>query len=258
MGFWTLVQILFDISVVFFGVIVLIKLNRPAKDDPRLSRGLQLLQSKISILEDLADRTDTQVMQIQTLLNQKAKDLQDQMAKAEIEMSKIQQATQRSLEVAKIFQDKIPHKEIIERQNTLKYVKAAKLAHQGKSVEEIAKQVDLSYGELELIAKVNRQQLQFAEEALPDWAQEELKEINRGTASHSPDKSSQAGPLKKEHIESLEDSWVETSANPIGVESADSQEEATAEPNSLSKIGEQIRKYEFPKVDVNSMLSSQN
>jgi hypothetical protein len=32
--------------------------------------------------------------------------------------------------------------------------------------------VDLSLGEIEFIAKVNRENLQFAEESLPDWAQE--------------------------------------------------------------------------------------
>lgn len=78
---------------------------------------------------------------------------------------------QKSLEVAKIFQDRIPHSEILERQNTIKYVKAARLAHQGLAPEEIGRQVDLSLGEIEFIAKVNRDQLMFCEESLPEWAQ---------------------------------------------------------------------------------------
>ncbi len=88
-------------------------------------------------------------------------------------IQKIEASMGKSLEVAKIFQDKIPHQEIIERQNTAKYVKAARLAHQGMAVSEIAAQVDLSMGEIEMIAKLNREQLQFSEEDLPEWAQDE-------------------------------------------------------------------------------------
>ncbi len=81
------------------------------------------------------------------------------------------------MEVAKIFQDRIPHGEIVERQNTIKYVKAARLAHQGLSIDEIAEQVtDLSRGEIEFIAKVNRDQLMFCEESLPEWAQSSSEE----------------------------------------------------------------------------------
>ncbi|MEN0058082.1 MAG: DUF2802 domain-containing protein, partial [Bdellovibrio sp.] len=61
MSFWLLIQVLVNL-ILFAGVIgVWIRLSRPAKDDPRLSKGLQLLQSKIAVLEDLSDRTETQV-----------------------------------------------------------------------------------------------------------------------------------------------------------------------------------------------------
>ena len=76
--------------------------------------------------------------------------------------------------LSKIFQDKIPHQEIIERQNTVKYVKAARMAHQGHSLDEIAAQVDLSRGEIEFISKVNRDQLQFSVEDLPEWTKNEM------------------------------------------------------------------------------------
>lgn len=151
------------------------RLNRPAKDDPRLSRGLQLLQSKISIIEDLSDRTDTQFQQLTMLMEQKIKDIQNQMHEADKHVRHIESSMGRSLEVAKIFQDKIPHQEIIERQNTIKYVKAARLAFKGASVEDIAKEIDLPRGELEFIAKVNRTQLQFSESDLPDWIDEETQ-----------------------------------------------------------------------------------
>lgn len=172
MTFWSLAQIFLDL--VFLGTlaIVWVKLNRPAKDDPRLSKGLQLLQSKIAVLEDLSDRTEVQVSQLTALLENKCREIQEKIVAADRELAKIDQGVKKSLEVAQIFQDRIPHGEILERQNTMKYVKAARLAHQGATVDQIASQVDLSRGELEFIAKVNREQLQFSEEDLPAWARE--------------------------------------------------------------------------------------
>lgn len=175
MSFWMLVQIFVNLVLLAGFGFVWFRLNRPAKDDPRLSRGLQLLQSKIAVLEDLSDRTETQFHQITNLMEQKIRDVQGYIVQAEKQVQKIESSMGKSLEVAKIFQDKIPHQEIIERQNTVKYVKAARLAHQGLSVEEISQQVDLSRGEIEFIAKVNRDQLQFSEADLPAWAQEDAE-----------------------------------------------------------------------------------
>lgn len=173
MSFWFLVQVLVNL-VLFAGIVAMwIRLNRPQKDDPRLSKGLQLLQSKIAVLEDLSDRTEVQVSQLTSLLEQKCKEIQTKIQASEKQLAKIDQSTQKSLEVAKIFQDRIPHTEILERQNTIKYVKAAKLAHQGLSYDEIAEQVDLSRGEIEFIAKVNKDQLMFCEDSLPEWAQQD-------------------------------------------------------------------------------------
>lgn len=171
MNFWFLLQLLVNVILLAGIVGMWVRLNRPPKDDPRLSKGLQLLQSKIAVLEDLSDRTETQVNQLTALLEQKVKDIQAKIQSSEKQLSKIDMSMQKSLEVAKIFQDRIPHNEIVERQNTIKYVKAARLAHQGLSVDEIAEQVtELSRGEIEFIAKVNRDQLQFCEDSLPEWA----------------------------------------------------------------------------------------
>lgn len=197
MSFWFLLQILLNL-VLGAGIVGLwVRLSRPAKDDPRLSKGLQLLQSKIAVLEDLSDRTETQVSQLTALLEQKVKDIQLKIQAADKQLAKIEQSMQKSLEVAKIFQDRIPHSEIVERQSTIKYVKAARLAHQGLSVEEIAQQVDLSQGEIEFIAKVNRDQLMFCEDSLPEWAQEELQ--NDQTEDHNDvDNISFMTPLQRE------------------------------------------------------------
>ena len=97
------------------------------------------------------------------ILESKSREVQAKVELAERHVHEIRVSMERSLEVAQIFQDKIPHKEIIERQNTIKYVQAARLAHAGASIEELSNQVDLPRGELECIASVNRDRLMFTE-----------------------------------------------------------------------------------------------
>ena len=172
MSFGLFVQVLINIVMLAGLFVVFARLRRPPKDDPRLSKGLQLLSSKIAVLEDLNDRTETQVNQMMELLEQKSKELQTKVHQAEQHVQAVQVAISKSLEVSKIFQDKIPHDEIIERQQSMKYIKAARMAHAGLSVEEIAREIDLPNGEIEFIAKVNRKSLTFREEDLPEWARE--------------------------------------------------------------------------------------
>lgn len=148
-----------------------------------MSKGLQLLSSKIAILEDLNDRTETQVQHMLTLLDQKSRELQSKIALAEQQVQAVRQSMDQSLEVAQIFQDKIPHTEIIERQNSMKYIKAARLAHAGYSVDQIAAQVDLPSGEIEFIAKVNRDSLSFREDELPAWARQPGVDLGNAEAA---------------------------------------------------------------------------
>lgn len=170
--------------LLFIGVLVVYqKFTKPPQEDPRLSKGLQLLQSKISILEDLSDRTDVQIKQLMTLLDQKIKQVQQKLHDSELQMQKIEQSMLKSLEVAEIFQDKIPHEEIIERQNSVKYIQAAQLAYQGHSVDEIVEIVDLPKGEVEFIVKVNKDELMFDVENLPDWAKKSLDSLNNAGSS---------------------------------------------------------------------------
>ncbi|KYG67234.1 hypothetical protein AZI86_09520 [Bdellovibrio bacteriovorus] len=200
MSFWFLLQILVNL-ILLAGVVGLwIRLQRPPKDDPRLSKGLQLLQSKIAILEDLSDRTETQVNQLTSLLEQKVKDIQNKIQSADKQLARIDQSMEKSLEVAKIFQDRIPHEEILERQNTIKYVKAARMAHQGMGVEEIAAECpELSRGEIEFIAKVNRDQLMFCEESLPEWANTEIPEEEFSVSSlNEMGETKFSAPLQRE------------------------------------------------------------
>lgn len=156
-----------------------IRLHRAPADDPRLTKGLQLLQSKIAVLEDLSDRTETQVNQLTALMENKIREIQTKIIDADRMVNAIEMKIQKSMEVAKIFQDKIPHKEILDRQFTIKYVKAAKLAHQGLSCEEISRQVDLTLAEIELILKLNKEQLMFSENDLPEWISDQGETIPR-------------------------------------------------------------------------------
>ncbi len=185
MGFAQVLQWVILLMTVTGLIALWIRNLRPPKDDSRLSKGLQLLQSKIAVLEDLSDRTETQVQQLNLLLEKKAKELQDRIIEADRCIQRIDQSALKSKEIAKLFEDKIPHKEIIERQNTANYVKAAKLANQGYSVSEICKQVNISPGEVEFISKVNKNQLMFCEESLPDWAKEEPTTNNTASAEET-------------------------------------------------------------------------
>jgi hypothetical protein len=161
----------------FFNIIIGITLfimwraiKGPAKDDPRLSRGLQLLQNKISVLEDLSDQTDTQVKKLVHILDQKGAQVQRKIKESEKQILKINESMKKSLDVADVFQDKIPHQEIINRQNSIKYIQAAQMAYQGKSVSEIVQKVGLPESEVKFIAKINKEKLVFDEDKLPDWA----------------------------------------------------------------------------------------
>jgi hypothetical protein len=196
LSFWFLLQVIINLVMLAGLAFAFVRLNKPAKDDPRLSKGLQLLSSKIAVLEDLSDRTETQVAQLTALLDQKSRELQQKIESAEDQLLKIEQSTGKSLEVAKIFQDRIPHQEIIERQNTIKYVTAAKMAHQGYTKSEIEKAVDLSTAELDFLIKVNRDSLQFSEEDLPQWVKDQ---IPNGT---NPDdfSTSNVGNLKPQSV----------------------------------------------------------
>lgn len=165
-----LAAVVFNIFVALAVAILWVRMLRPPKEDPRLSRGLQLLQSKIAVIEDLSDRTDIQVQQLMRILDERAKGLQTKMLQAEELTRKIEQSMHKSIEVAEIFQDKIPHQEIIERHQQSKYVLAAKLAHDGLTVDEILTQVELPRSEVEFIAKVNRDELTFDPSLLPEWA----------------------------------------------------------------------------------------
>ena len=172
MGLLIFLQVIFDLAFIATATLLLIERSKSkTMEDPRMSRGLQLLSSKIAILQDLMDRSEMMSKQLSQLMDGKQQAIQERLEEAEVHLHRIKKATERSQEVAKIFQEQIPHKEIIERQTTAKYLQAAKLANKGLSFDEISKQVDIPLGELDLIVKVNRERLLVEEEPTETKAQ---------------------------------------------------------------------------------------
>lgn len=169
MNLVNLLMVLVNTLCLFGFAILWSRLNRPAKEDPRFTKSLQTLQSKIAILEDLSDRIDQQSAQVTTILDRKLHDLRAQITESEKERERIELSRKKSLETAQIFRDKIPHHEIIERAQMTKYVQVAKEAHAGRSVEQICANTDIPRAEVEFIVKLNREQLMFDERRLPGW-----------------------------------------------------------------------------------------
>lgn len=134
------------------------------QEDQRITKGLQLLQNKLSILEDLSDKTDEQVRKLIHLLDQKAQDVRQTLNAADQKIHQIEQAVQ-----AMAAPPPQTSSTSYNNDKTSLYVQAAKLANQGFTADQIAQQVDLSPAELKMIIKVNRDQLQFAANKLPQW-----------------------------------------------------------------------------------------
>ncbi len=171
MSFWMIAQIVFNVVMLLTVFVMWAKLKRPPQEDPRMSRGLQLLQSKIAVMESLSDKTEAQFNNINSLIDKKTEKLQKIIIKSEDQMNRLDSAMAKSMDVAEIFQDKIPHEDVIERKNSVQLITAARMAHAGHSIEEIVDKVKLPKPQVELICKVNKDDLIFDQDSLPDWVQ---------------------------------------------------------------------------------------
>ena len=178
MSVWIILLIALNILMLAGLGLCFFRLSNKREDDPRLSYGLKLLQSKISVLEDLSDKTEVQVKQLVSLLENKINEVKSRVDDADDKIKRVDGAMKKTLEVAEIFQEHIPHEEIVERKVSNKYINAARLAHQGASAEEIQSKIDLPSGELDFILKLNKEQLMFSEEQLPAWVDKHPLEAN--------------------------------------------------------------------------------
>ena len=169
MNYWLLTLSLMNVLLIAYIAFNHFSKNKNRAEDQRLTKGLQLLQNKISILQDLSDKTDEQVRRWVHLIEQKSMNVQEQLVRSDEKVQQIEAALSKALDVSKIFYEQVPHAEMVERQKTSKYVQAAKLANQGFTIDQISQKIDLSQAEIEMITKMNREQLQFSEESLPAW-----------------------------------------------------------------------------------------
>ncbi|MEM7646745.1 MAG: DUF2802 domain-containing protein, partial [Pseudomonadota bacterium] len=156
MSIWILIQVIVNIFLIVGVTISLIKAFKAREDDPRLTQGLRLLQSKISILEDLSDHTENQVKQLMTLLDKKLHEVRSTINQVNEHIGEVDKSIEKSQRMAEMIQNEIPHDKITEKRLENRYIQAAHLAHQGLSVDDIMAQVDLPRAEIELIAKVNK------------------------------------------------------------------------------------------------------
>jgi hypothetical protein len=168
-NFWLLTLILINLLLITFIVFNWVLRTKITQEDQRLTKGLQLLQNKISILQDLSDKSDEQVRRWVHLIEQKSSDVQAQLNFSDEKIIQMESVLSKALDVSKIFYDQVPHAEIMERQKTSKYVQAAQLANQGFTADQISQKVELNTAEIEMIIRLNREQLQFSEENLPAW-----------------------------------------------------------------------------------------
>ncbi len=174
MNYWLLTLSMINILLLTFGLFSWLTKNKSKVEDQRLTKGLQLLQNKISILQDLSDKSDEQVRKWVHLIEQKSHEVQHQLTHADDKILQINSVLSKALDVTKAFHEQVPHETLAERQKTSRYVQAARLAHQGMSAEQISEKTDLSVAETEIIIKMNRNQLQFSEDDLPAWVNSNL------------------------------------------------------------------------------------
>lgn len=172
MSVWIILQMAVNF-ILFAGIVTLLILRKVSqKEDHRFSKGLQLLQSKIAILEDLSDQTDSQVKTLTKLLEEKYKEIQAILIETDqqiLRMEEVAENTWKQIQSTGVPVDNS------DKQNLSKYVKAAQMTHSGSGVDDILKNVDLTRGEVELIYAMNRDNLVFNQNSLPAWIKTEVK-----------------------------------------------------------------------------------
>lgn len=163
MSIWILLQIVVNVFFLVGISVCVVKVFKDKDDDPRLSQGLRLLQSKISILEDLSDHTENQVKQLMMLLDKKLQEVRGTLSSVNDHITEVDRSIQKSQKMAEIIRDEIPHSQIVEKKLENKYIRAAQMAHSGSSVEEIVEALGLPVAEVALITKVNRKKCVYDE-----------------------------------------------------------------------------------------------
>lgn len=189
-NFWLLTLIFINLLLITFIIFNWVLRTKITQEDQRLTKGLQLLQNKISILQDLSDKSDEQVRRWVHLIEQKSSDVQAQLNFSDEKIIQMESVLSKALDVSKIFYDQVPHAEIMERQKTSKYVQAAQLANQGFTAEQISQKIEMNTAEIEMIIRLNKEQLQFSEENLPAWIETMKTQATSITTQQQPTQAS--------------------------------------------------------------------
>ena len=171
MSIWIVVQLM--VNLVFLAGILFLLISRKQnqKEDQKFSKGLQILQNKISVLEDLSDQTDEQVRSLTQLLEAKYREIQGLLVESDQQIQKMEEIAKNIWAQVESASAMGVSQTSAETQSMNKYVKAAQLANSGKKIEEIIREIDITRGEAELIVAMNKDQLTFNQNTLPLWVQ---------------------------------------------------------------------------------------
>jgi uncharacterized protein YoxC len=229
MNIWIVVQLMFNLIFIAGILFLLINRKQTEKDDSKFSKGLQILQNKISVLEDLSDQTDEQVRSLTQLLEAKYREIQGLLVESDQQISKMEEIASNIWQQVESSSSVMGNQTSTEVQSMNKYVKAAQMAHSGKSIEEIIREIDITRGEAELIVAMNKDQLTFNQNTLPLWVQpdkamapqastigaEFLKALKVGPASENLSglKSHNGGSNLHENMTSTLNSTVNSNMN---------------------------------------------
>jgi hypothetical protein len=236
MSIWIVVQLMVNLVFLAGILFLLVSRKQTQKEDQKFSKGLQLLQNKISVLEDLSDQTDDQVRSLTQLLEAKYREIQSLLVESDQQIQKMEEIAKNiwsQVETASVTSN--PHQSN-EVQSMNKYVKAAQLANAGKSIEEVIREVDITRGEAELIVAMNKDQLTFNQNSLPLWVQ--------------PEKAAapQATTVGAEFLKALKATPAPTQQSIVQPQPPQAQNPQVAAGN---KNDPKIRPFEFRRIDMN-------
>ena len=171
MNIWFVVQLMVNLVFLAGFLFLLINRKQTQKDDQKFSKGLQLLQNKISVLEDLSDQTDEQVRSLTQLLEAKYREIQGLLVDSDQQIQKMEEIAKNIYAQVESSSSMMGNQSSSEVQSMNKYVKAAQMANNGKTIEEVIREIDITRGEAELIVAMNKDQLTFNQNTLPLWVQ---------------------------------------------------------------------------------------
>ena len=261
MNFWLLTLIFINLLLITFIIFNWVLRTKITQEDQRLTKGLQLLQNKISILQDLSDKSDEQVRRWVHLIEQKSSDVQAQINLSDEKIIQIESVLSKALDVSKIFYDQVPHAEIMERQKTSKYVQAAQLANQGFTADQISQKIELNTAEIEMIIRLNKEQLQFSSENLPAWVnthsnsnmnevsnhRQEIEEFGQQLKKMNQMVSSTAFDIQKPDLSSMQNIKQQFDDS-INKNMASAVPQSFVEEQSAALNDKQVKPFEFRRI----------